>query len=165
MLPFTWNVPEQTNPETENRLVVTRGWGKANGAWQCLFPEWWKHWGTIIDRCTFHCTILWMHWMPLYTLKSAILAFPAVTTSLWEHASQKALSHLSPEDNTKHKKKHLVQSSNSYFMDVKCLGCYTIITVFSHAQTVVLCVGCSTVFRQPTGGKARLIEGCSCRRK
>ena len=55
--------------------------------------------------------------------------------------------------------------SNSYFMDVKCLGCYTIITVFSHAQTVVLCVGCSTVFRQPTGGKARLIEGCSCRRK
>ena len=41
-------------------------------------------------------------------------------------------------------------------------GCYKITTVFSHAQTVVLCVGCSTVLCQPTGGKARLTEGtCS----
>lgn len=38
-------------------------------------------------------------------------------------------------------------------------GCYKITTVFSHAQTVVLCVGCSTVLCQPTGGKARLTEG------
>uniref|UniRef100_A0A8C9MFS2 40S ribosomal protein S27 n=1 Tax=Serinus canaria TaxID=9135 RepID=A0A8C9MFS2_SERCA len=44
-------------------------------------------------------------------------------------------------------------------MDVKCPGCYKITTVFSHAQTVVLCVGCSTVLCQPTGGKARLTEG------
>uniref|UniRef100_A0A8C1SEE0 40S ribosomal protein S27 n=1 Tax=Cyprinus carpio TaxID=7962 RepID=A0A8C1SEE0_CYPCA len=58
-----------------------------------------------------------------------------------------------------HKKKRLVQSPNSYFMDVKCPGCYKITTVFSHAQTVVLCVGCSTVLCQPTGGKARLTEG------
>ncbi|KAL4701669.1 hypothetical protein H8959_015673 [Pygathrix nigripes] len=43
-------------------------------------------------------------------------------------------------------------------MDVKCPGCYKITTVFSHAQTVVLCVGCSTVLCQPTGGKARLTE-------
>uniref|UniRef100_A0A8P4KLY6 40S ribosomal protein S27 n=1 Tax=Dicentrarchus labrax TaxID=13489 RepID=A0A8P4KLY6_DICLA len=50
-------------------------------------------------------------------------------------------------------------------MDVKCPGCYKITTVFSHAQTVVLCVGCSTVLCQPTGGKARLTEGCSFRRK
>uniref|UniRef100_A0A8C2TUW1 40S ribosomal protein S27 n=1 Tax=Coturnix japonica TaxID=93934 RepID=A0A8C2TUW1_COTJA len=41
----------------------------------------------------------------------------------------------------------------------KC--CYKITTVFSHAQTVVLCVGCSTVLCQPTGGKARLTEGGS----
>uniref|UniRef100_A0A8W8NRX9 40S ribosomal protein S27 n=1 Tax=Magallana gigas TaxID=29159 RepID=A0A8W8NRX9_MAGGI len=57
------------------------------------------------------------------------------------------------------KLKRLVQSPNSYFMDVKCPGCYKITTVFSHAQTVVLCVGCSTVLCQPTGGKARLTEG------
>lgn len=38
-------------------------------------------------------------------------------------------------------------------------GCYKITTVFSHAQTVVLCVGCSTVLCQPKGGKARLTEG------
>merc|ERR550525_815086 len=28
-------------------------------------------------------------------------------------------------------------------MDVKCPGCYRITTVFSHAQTVVVCAGCS----------------------
>jgi len=38
-------------------------------------------------------------------------------------------------------------------------GCYKITTVFSHAQTVVVCAGCSTVLCQPTGGKARLTEG------
>ncbi|KAM9585973.1 ribosomal protein eS27-like isoform 1-T1 [Trichechus inunguis] len=70
------------------------------------------------------------------------------------------LLHPSLEDEKKkHKKKRLVQSPNSYFMDVKCPGCYKITTVFSHAQTVVLCVGCSTVLCQPTGGKARLTEG------
>ncbi|CAL8361032.1 unnamed protein product [Arctogadus glacialis] len=63
------------------------------------------------------------------------------------------------EQKRTHKKKRLVQSPNSYFMDVKCPGCYKITTVFSAAQTVVLCVGCSTVLCQPTGGKARLTEG------
>ncbi|XP_063668792.1 small ribosomal subunit protein eS27-like [Pan troglodytes] len=78
----------------------------------------------------------------------------------------KNLLHPSPEEEKrKHKKKCLVQSTNSYFMDVKCPGRYKIITVFTHAQTVVLCVGCSTVLCQPTGGKARLMEGCSFRRK
>uniref|UniRef100_A0A4W2FVD5 40S ribosomal protein S27 n=1 Tax=Bos indicus x Bos taurus TaxID=30522 RepID=A0A4W2FVD5_BOBOX len=69
---------------------------------------------------------------------------------------EKDLLHPSPEEKMKHKKKRLVQSPNSYFMDVKCPGCYKITTVFSHAQTVVLCVGCSTVHCRPTGGKARL---------
>lgn len=40
-------------------------------------------------------------------------------------------------------------------------GCFNITTVFSHAQTVVLCGSCSTVLCQPTGGKARLTEGLS----
>ncbi|CEP15743.1 hypothetical protein [Parasitella parasitica] len=64
-----------------------------------------------------------------------------------------------------HKLKRLVQSPNSYFMDVKCPGCLNISTVFSHAQTVVLCSSCGTVLCQPTGGRARLTEGCSFRRK
>ncbi|KAK9832140.1 hypothetical protein WJX74_000486 [Apatococcus lobatus] len=34
----------------------------------------------------------------------------------------------------KHKLKRLVQSPNSYFMDVKCQGCFNITTVFSHSQ-------------------------------
>ncbi|KAI9031205.1 putative 40S ribosomal protein S27 [Hyaloraphidium curvatum] len=65
----------------------------------------------------------------------------------------------------KHKLKRLVQSPNSYFMDVKCPGCFGVTTVFSHAQTVVVCSGCSTVLCQPTGGKARLMEGCQFRKK
>ncbi|EEH49969.2 40S ribosomal protein S27 [Paracoccidioides brasiliensis Pb18] len=65
----------------------------------------------------------------------------------------------------KHKLKMLVPAPRSFFMDVKCPGCFTITTVFSHAQTVVICAGCSTVLCQPTGGKARLTEGCSFRRK
>ncbi|KAI9833315.1 MAG: hypothetical protein M1819_003710 [Sarea resinae] len=65
----------------------------------------------------------------------------------------------------KHKLKTLVPAPRSFFMDVKCPGCFTITTVFSHAQTVVICGGCSTVLCQPTGGKARLTEGCSFRRK
>ncbi|KAJ3174249.1 40S ribosomal protein S27 [Geranomyces variabilis] len=46
-----------------------------------------------------------------------------------------------------------------------CPGCMAITTVFSHAQTVVLCGSCATVLCQPTGGKARLTEGCSFRKK
>ncbi|XP_054423569.1 40S ribosomal protein S27-like [Pteronotus mesoamericanus] len=77
----------------------------------------------------------------------------------------KYLLHRSPEEKRKHKKHRLVQSPSSYFTDVKCPGCCKIPTVFSHAQTVVLCAGCSTVFCQSIGGKARLTEGCSFRRK
>ncbi|XP_006890758.1 PREDICTED: 40S ribosomal protein S27-like [Elephantulus edwardii] len=76
----------------------------------------------------------------------------------------KNLLHPSPEENRKHKKR-LVQSLNSYFMDVTCPGCYKITTVFFYTQRVVLCVYCSTVLCQLTGGKARLTEGCSFRQK
>ncbi|KTW31348.1 40S ribosomal protein S27 [Pneumocystis jirovecii RU7] len=65
----------------------------------------------------------------------------------------------------KHKLKRLVQSPNSFFMDVKCPGCFNITTIFSHAQTVVICGACTSVLSQPTGGKARLMEGCSFRKK
>ncbi|KAI5809181.1 ribosomal protein S27-domain-containing protein [Pyronema omphalodes] len=65
----------------------------------------------------------------------------------------------------KHKLKTLVPQPDSYFMDVKCPGCFAITTVFSHADTSVICTNCNTVLCQPTGGKARLTEGCSFRRK
>lgn len=38
------------------------------------------------------------------------------------------------DEQRKHKLKRLVQSPNSFFMDVKCPGCFNITTVFSHAQ-------------------------------
>ncbi|KAL8269589.1 hypothetical protein Esti_006468 [Eimeria stiedai] len=43
------------------------------------------------------------------------------------------------EEAKKHKLKRLIPNPKSFFMDVKCPGCYNIATVFSHAQTVVLC--------------------------
>ncbi|KAJ3247305.1 40S ribosomal protein S27 [Chytriomyces hyalinus] len=75
------------------------------------------------------------------------------------------LNPLESSEKRSHKLKRLVQSPNSFFMDVKCPGCFQITTVFSHAQTVVQCSGCATILSQPTGGKARLTEGCSFRRK
>ncbi|ELW72806.1 40S ribosomal protein S27 [Tupaia chinensis] len=61
--------------------------------------------------------------------------------------------HPSSEEEKKKPKKCLVQSPNSYIMDVKCPGCYKIATVFSHIQMAVLCIGCSTVLCQITGRK------------
>merc|ERR1712014_85728 len=69
------------------------------------------------------------------------------------------------QEKAKHKKKRLVQAPNSFFMDVKCPNCFKIRTIFSHAQTVVVCQGCSQIMSQPTGGKARLTSGCSFRKK
>ncbi|XP_046932735.1 40S ribosomal protein S27-like [Lynx rufus] len=83
-----------------------------------------------------------------------------------EHVPLRGLLHLSPEEEKrKHRKKRLVHSPNSYSMDGKCPGRYKITTIFSQAQTLVLCVGCSIFLGQPTGGKARLTEGCCFRRK
>ncbi|KAJ1073897.1 hypothetical protein K5549_007135 [Capra hircus] len=62
----------------------------------------------------------------------------------------------SPEEKSKHRKKQLVRSPSSYFMDVKCPGCFSVTTVFSHAETVVLRVGCCAVLCQATGGRASL---------
>merc|ERR1712217_282113 len=62
---------------------------------------------------------------------------------------------LAKDEQRKHKLKRLVQHPNSYFMDVKCPGCYRITTVFSHAQTVVVCSGCSTV---PTWTSIRTLQ-------
>ena len=44
-------------------------------------------------------------------------------------------------------------------MSPQCPGCYKITTIFSHAHTVVVCSGCSSVLCQPTGGRTKLSEG------
>ncbi|EJT52522.1 40s ribosomal protein s27 [Trichosporon asahii var. asahii CBS 8904] len=76
------------------------------------------------------------------------------------------LLHPSPEVEARtYKLKKIVPKPNSFFMDVKCPGCFQITTVFSHASTVVQCGSCATVLCQPSGGKAKLTEGCSFRRK
>ncbi|KAF7243127.1 hypothetical protein EG68_10256 [Paragonimus skrjabini miyazakii] len=79
------------------------------------------------------------------------------------------------EEKRKCKLKRLVPSPNSFFMDVKCpgrlvfgfysAGCLKIQIVFSHAQTPVVCPGCDRVLCQPTGGRTRLANGCSYRKK
>eukprot|EP00878_Enallax_costatus_P012217 GHUV01012760.1.p1 GENE.GHUV01012760.1~~GHUV01012760.1.p1 ORF type:complete len:156 (+),score=3.72 GHUV01012760.1:103-570(+) len=104
------------------------------------------------------------------TLPLHIKLVRPLLTCAWRHRRSPASSVLdcSPPkalELQKHKLKRLVQAPNSYFMDVKCAGCFQITTVFSHSQTVVLCSACSTVICTPTGGKARLTEGASFRRK
>merc|ERR1711911_393575 len=84
------------------------------------------------------------------------LLFPLPAINNKMPLAKDLLHPLPEEEQRKCKLKRLVQHPNSFFMDVKCPGCYKITPVFSHAQTVVLCVGCSTVLCQPTGGKARL---------
>ncbi|KAL3640568.1 40S ribosomal protein S27-like [Castilleja foliolosa] len=109
---------------------------------------------------------------PRLELVSFISAAPYHFSSFPLHLTKDVLSNdydlLNPPaelEKRKHKLKRLVQSPNSFFMDVKCQGCFNITTVFSHSQTVVVCGNCQTVLCQPTGGKARLTEGCSFRRK
>ncbi|KAJ1810372.1 RING finger and SPRY domain-containing protein 1 [Coemansia sp. RSA 2523] len=85
-----------------------------------------------------------------------------------ESASELAVDLLNPSAESEkraHKLKRVVPRPNSYFMDVKCSGCFNITVVFSNSQSVVTCPGCSTVLCQPTGGRARLTEGCSFRKK
>lgn len=82
--------------------------------------------------------------------------FPAVTTSPWKHASQEGFPASLSRRKQEHKRRGLGQNPNSHFIAVKCPGGYTITTVPSHAETLVLRAGCSTVLCQPTGGKARL---------
>lgn len=57
-----------------------------------------------------------------------------------------------------------ISSSHRFFFLILHV-CDNRTTVFSHSQTVVVCGNCQTVLCQPTGGRARLTEGCSFRRK
>lgn len=56
--------------------------------------------------------------------------------------------------------KRLIQSPNSYFMEVKCPGCLGLTTIFSHSQTLIKCEKCYTLLCEPTGGKVRLNQAC-----
>ncbi|CAJ1963530.1 unnamed protein product [Cylindrotheca closterium] len=95
-----------------------------------------------------------------------VLCYPFIKTKQKYPNMPVDLLHPTPESEMRtHKLKRLVQSPNSFFMDIKCPGCFQITTVFSHAQTVVLCGNCNIQLCQPTGGKARLTEGCSYRKK
>ena len=68
-------------------------------------------------------------------------------------------------EQSQHKLKRLVQSPDSYFMDVKCPGCNSIATIFSYAQNIMTCEGCWQVLSRPTGGKCKLGIGTSYRVK
>ena len=68
------------------------------------------------------------------------------------------------EDNM-HKLKKLVQSPNSFFLDVRCSNCHNISTLFSHSQTSVTCPTCGHILCTTSGGKAKLSVGASWRRK
>ena len=64
-----------------------------------------------------------------------------------------------------HKLKRLVQSPDSFFMDVKCQQCQTVNTLFSHVHSVCLCKNCKCLLAVPRGGKTKLAVGTAWRRK
>ena len=64
-----------------------------------------------------------------------------------------------------HKLKRLVQTPNSFFMDVICKQCNEISTLYSHSATTVNCEYCGALLCTTTGGRAKLVVGCSWRRK
>ena len=65
----------------------------------------------------------------------------------------------------KHKKKRLIQAPDSFYMDVKCEGCFSITQLYSHSQDVIYCSGCSTTINKPTGGKTIISDGFHWRKK
>ncbi|GIQ83146.1 ribosomal protein S27e [Kipferlia bialata] len=72
----------------------------------------------------------------------------------------------SPESEIrKHKLKRLVQGPNSFYMDVLCPDCAAITVVYSHATTQVVCAECGQVLCNPTGGRAKLVQGTHFRPK
>ncbi|XBW35978.1 hypothetical protein QEN19_001551 [Hanseniaspora menglaensis] len=108
-------------------------------------------------------------------LNSLCVKKPETETPKQRHSPHRALYNMvlvqdllhpsAASESRKHKLKTLVQGPRSYFIDVKCPGCLNITTIFSHAQTAVACESCNKVLCQPTGGKAKLTEGTSFRRK
>jgi small subunit ribosomal protein S27e len=100
----------------------------------------------------------------LFVLQTSVVT-TVLDTKMVLHSDIDLLNPPQDFEQRKHKLKRLVQAPNSYFMDVKCAGCFQITTVFSHSQSVVQCPSCATVLCTPTGGKARLSEGSSFRRK
>lgn len=76
------------------------------------------------------------------------------------------LLNIEPEDEKEvHKLKRLIQSPDSFFMDVKCPQCQTVNTVYSHPRNVVLCRSCKYLLCVPRGGKGKLAVGTAWRRK
>lgn len=117
-------------------------------------------------------TFGYLYYLSIFLINRFFLPSSLFSAETWFNLPKNILNmpvdllHPTPESEQRtHKLKRLVQSPNSYFMDIKCPGCFQITTVFSHAQTVVLCGNCNIMLCQPTGGKARLTEGCSYRKK
>ena len=69
------------------------------------------------------------------------------------------------EEQNCHKLKKLVQTPESFFMDVKCPQCQTVNTIFSHVQNVCTCNQCQFLLAVPRGGKTKLAVGTAWRRK
>ncbi|KAJ5066431.1 40S ribosomal protein S27-RELATED [Anaeramoeba ignava] len=68
------------------------------------------------------------------------------------------------DEKQKHKKKRLIPTPNSYFLDVKC-HCGEVSTLFSHSNTVVKCPSCNRVLCTPSAGKAKITPGLQARKK
>mmetsp|Transcript_75104 Transcript_75104/g.87196 ORF Transcript_75104/g.87196 Transcript_75104/m.87196 type:complete len:84 (+) Transcript_75104:48-299(+) len=61
----------------------------------------------------------------------------------------------------------LEQEPDCYFLEVRCptYSCKTIMTVWSHTQSTMVCKNCQTTVVKPTGGKCKLTAGSAFRKK
>merc|ERR1711904_625884 len=91
--------------------------------------------------------------------------FITYQSNMLEHCDIDLLYPSPKVERKKHKLKRLVQTPNSYFMDVKCPACSRITNIFSHSQRVVSCLSCGLVLGTPAGGKSRLTAKVYIRKK
>ena len=63
-----------------------------------------------------------------------------------------------------HKLKRLIQSPNSYYIDILCSKCNSYNIMYSHISTNIYCKSCDHVIALSTGGKANITIGCKYRK-
>jgi hypothetical protein len=74
----------------------------------------------------------WIDWIAFAEPVTHYLLYPVHSST--DNMPKDLLYPSAAEQKNCHKLKRLIQSPNSYFMDVKCPGCFHITTVFSNAQ-------------------------------
>jgi small subunit ribosomal protein S27e len=91
-----------------------------------------SHLSQCICICSFICIHIYIHIHPSIAMNKFVSLM--ISDSLQFINLSDLLYPSQSDERRKHKLKRLIQAPNSFFMDVKCPGCFHITTIFSHAQ-------------------------------